>query len=187
MKLRTIIFALIALSFVASIFAEERPAVMKQSEVKGSGTYGAETLETLSGFGLVKLNGTSITNQLDMKGSLISQNAEIGTLNVMGEANLTGTTVKNNSLVEGSLQAVRSKFLGNVILSSQKAVFTATQLDSITVKKDMGFKGKQIIELKQGSIINGSVHFESGKGEVILFPGCQVLGPVTGGKVIKKS
>jgi hypothetical protein len=29
--------------------------------------------------------------------------------------------------------------------------------------------------------------FESGKGEVLVYPGSQVLGQVTGGKIIKKS
>jgi hypothetical protein len=149
--------------------------------------YGAVNLESLKTTGLIKLSGTSIENGLQLVGSLICQNGEIGSLDIMGEANLTGTQIKQASIVLGSLQATRSTFQKPLTLLSQKALFTASTLESITVRKDDSFKGKQILELRQGSIVNGPIHFESGKGEVIVYPGCQVLGPVTGGKVVKKS
>lgn len=148
--------------------------------------YGAETLKSVQRTGLVKLSGTKIEEQLQLNGSLISQNAEIGSLNIMGEANLTGTTIKESSTVMGSLQATRSTFTKALTLLSQKSLFTSSTLDTITILKDNGFKGKQIIELRQGTIVNGAIHFESGKGEVILSPGCQVLGTVTGGKIVRK-
>ncbi len=178
-KLRTLIIGLIALSFIATLFAET-------TKVQGSTQYGAVALDALDGTGLIKLNGTTVA-KIHLTGSLISQNAEIGSLDIMGEANLTGTTVKNGGSIMGSLQAVRSTFQDSITLLSQKAVFTASRLEGITVRQDGGYKGKQIIELKQGTQINGPIHFESGKGEVILFPGCQVLGTVTGGKIVKKS
>lgn len=184
MKFKTVILALVALSFAVSLFAEETP---KAQQIAGAGQYGAITLESIEGSGLVKLNGTSVLNNLHLTGSLVSQNATIGTLDIMGEANLTETTVKNGGSIMGSLQAVRSIFLQNIKILSQKAVFTGCRLEGITVQQDRSFKGKQIVELKQGTIINGPVHFESGKGEVIIFPGCQVIGLVTGGKIVKKS
>lgn len=179
MKFRTLIFALIGLSFIATLFAAE-------PKIGGSGNYGSETVESIQGTGLVRLNGTSITNEVQVNGSLIAQNAHIGTLDIMGEANLTGTIVKNGGTIMGSLQAIRSTFEQSITILAQKAVFTASRLEGITVQQDSGFKGKQVIELKQGSVINGAVHFESGKGEVLLYPGCKILGQVTGGKIVKK-
>lgn len=185
MKFRTVVLALVAFCFVASLFAEE--AAAPKTQIAGAGQYGAVTLDAIEGSGLVKLNGTSVLNNLHLTGSLVAQNAVIGSLDIMGEANLTETTVKNGGSIMGSLQAVRSIFLENIKILSQKAVFTSCRLEGITVQQDRSFKGKQIVELKQGTIINGPVHFESGKGEVIVFPGCQVLGVVTGGKIVKKS
>lgn len=156
-------------------------------QLPGLGNYGSETFDSLKGTGIVKLHGTSITNTLQVTGSLISQDAKIGTIDVSGEANLTNTTVKNGGTIIGSLQAVRSTFEKAITILTQKAVFTHTQLEGITVQKDAGFKGKQVIELKQNSVVHGPIHFESGKGEVILYPGCQALGPITGGKLVKKS
>jgi hypothetical protein len=180
-KLKPFIIALIGLSFIASLFAAE------PVRANGLGNYGVETLESIQGSGLVKLNGTSVTNTVQVMGSLITQNAHIGTLDVMGEANLTGTTVKHGGSIMGSIQAIRTTFEDSITILCQRSIFTASRLQGITVQQDSGFKGKQVIELKQGTTVSGPIHFESGKGEVIVNLGCKVLGPVTGGKVIKKN
>ncbi len=179
MKFRTIMFALIAVSFLATLFAEP-------TKVTGVNQYEAITLDKIDGTGLIKLNGTTVTS-VHLIGSLLSKDAEIGTIDIIGEANFKNCTIKDGGTILGSLQAVRTKFLNSITILSQKAVFTDSRLEGITVQKDTGYKGKQVIELRQGTLINGPVHFESGKGEIIVFPGCQVLGPVTGGKVIKKN
>ncbi|HSX11733.1 MAG TPA: hypothetical protein VLF94_08470 [Chlamydiales bacterium] len=171
MKLRALAFSLIT-----TLFAAE----------PHSGNYGAEVVDSVQTTGLVRLNGTSVANAVQVTGSLITLNAHIGTLDITGEANLTGTIVKNSSTIMGSLQTIRSTFEQSITILTQKAVFTASHLEGITVQQDSGFKGKQVLELKQGSVIHGPVHFESGKGEIVLYPGCKVLGPITGGKIVKK-
>ncbi|PIS02305.1 MAG: hypothetical protein COT85_05940 [Chlamydiae bacterium CG10_big_fil_rev_8_21_14_0_10_42_34] len=178
MRLKSLVFGLIALSLIVSAFAET-------TKVTGANQYGEVTLDTLDGVGLIKLNATTVET-INLTGSLITQDAQIGTLNVIGEANLKGTTIQNAGSVMGSLQATRSTFQNTLTILSQKALFTTSTLEAITVKRDSGYKGKQILELRHHTIINGPIHFESGKGEVIVHPTCQVLGEVTGGKVIKK-
>ncbi len=186
MKFRTLIFSLIALSFLATLFADPAiPPANPPQKISGANQYDAVTLDVIDGTGLVKLNGTTVSN-IHLTGSLITQNAHIGTLNIIGEANLKNTVVEQGGSVLGSLQATHSTFRNAITILSQKAVFTGSRLEGITVQKDSGFKGKQVLELRQGTLINGPIHFESGKGEVLIFPGCQVLGPVTGGKVVKK-
>jgi hypothetical protein len=193
MRLRTVVFALILLSFAATFLmaAEEdktgQTPPQTSAQVSGIHSYGVVTLDTIQGAGLVKLNGTSVQNALQLTGSLIANNAEIGSIEVSGEANLTDTTIHKGGFITGSLRAVRSSCQQPLILLTQKAVFTASRFDSLTFRQDSAFKGKQTLELKQGTIINGSVVFEGGKGEIILFPGSQVLGPITGGKIIRKS
>lgn len=181
MKWRTLIFSLVALSFLATLFADETPA----KSTLGRNNFGAEVLESFTGGGLIKLHGTTVQNNLHIDGSLIAENATIHSLSVMGEANLTRSTIDEASVI-GSLQAVHSTFTKNLTVQSQKMVFTACQLQGITVLKNAGFKGKQVIELRQGTLVHGPIRFESGKGEVILHPGSQALGPIDGGKTIKK-
>lgn len=179
MKWRTLIFGLIAVSFMASLLAEPTKAV-------GGAIFGKEPHDSIEGTGLIKLNGTTVFGDVHLVGSLISQNGEIGSLDVSGEVNLTETTIKHGGMVMGSFQATRSKIQEPITILSQKAVFTNSKISGITVKQDSAFKGKQIVELRLGTIVDGPIHFESGKGEVLLYPGSLVLGVVSGGKIIKK-
>jgi hypothetical protein len=105
---------------------------------------------------------------------------------VIGEANLTDTEIEKGGTVLGSMQAVRSTFNQHLTLLTQKAVFTSCKIHSLSIQKDQAFKGKQILELKQGTIVSGPIVFEGGKGEIILYPGSQILGSVTGAKVTRK-
>lgn len=143
-------------------------------------------LESLEGTGLLKLNGTSVAKEIHLTGSLICQNGEIGSLDIIGEANLTETKILHASTIMGSFQATRCQMEEPLTLLTQRAVFTGVKLTGIEVKRDSAYKGKQIIELRQKTLVDGPIHFESGKGEVLLYTGSQVLGPITGGKIIKK-
>lgn len=149
--------------------------------------YGKETIETVNGIGQIQLNGTKVTEHLSIQGSLISNNAEIHHLTVMGEANLRDTTVHEIGEFMGYLQAHKTTFTHNIQLTSQKAIFTASKIKGITFKGDGSYKGKQFLELKQGTIVDGPVTFEGGKGEIYLYSGSKILGPITGGKKIYKN
>lgn len=163
-----------------SLFAAEgKPPSRPQS-------YEAVTLDSIEGIGLAKLNGTSVLNGLQITGSLISKNATIGFLDIVGDAKINHTNINQESKVTGSLQASHSTFKKPLTLLTQKATFTASRLARIIVQQDLSFKGKQLLELKEKTLVEDGIHFESGKGEVILHSGSQVLGPVTGGKIIKK-
>jgi len=176
MKIRTLVFSLITLSFLGSLFAVE----------PGSNSYGKAILDSLQRSGLVKLNGTSIKEKLQVSGSMIANDADIGFLDIMGDANLSDTVVHQDSTIMGSFQASRSQFEKPITLLSHRALFTACKIDSIIIQKDLACKVKQVIELKQKTIVSGSIHFESGKGEVILAPGSKINGTVTGGKIIQR-
>ncbi len=177
---KKMLFLLLAASFFVGLFAETTKA-------DGGANFGKVTLEAIDGTGLIKLNGTTVENDVHVVGSLIANNGKIGSLNVVGEANLTEVTVAGGGAVMGSFQAVHSTIEKPITLLSQRAVITNSKLAGITVKQDSAFKGKQVIELRRGTLVDGPIHFESGKGEVLLYPGSQVLGPITGGKVIKKN
>lgn len=167
------------MSLALSLFADPVKA-------PAGSNFGKETIEAIDGAGLIKLNGTTVDKEVHVIGSLIAQNGHIGSIDVIGEVNLTGTTIKQGGYIMGSFQATRSKIQEHLTILSQKAVLTNSQLSNLTIKKDGAYKGKQTVELRGGTIVDGAIHFESGKGEVLIFPGSQVLGPVTGGQVIKK-
>jgi hypothetical protein len=187
MKFRTLVLTLLTVVFISSLFAAEEKAPPKQLQTIGANSYGAETLESLTTVGLVKLNRTLITHELNVNGSLIAQGATIGSVEVIGEANLTDTIIQNGGTILGYLQTHHATVNMPLIINGQKASLTSSKLVGITVRTMDAFKGTQIIELRQKTIVDGPITFESGKGEVHLYSGSQVLGPVSGGKVIKKN
>lgn len=171
----------------APLKSETAPSVAPVQTLEGMNSLGAQTVEQITSSGLLKLNGTKVTQMLRVSGSLLTQSARLHTVEVYGEANLSQTTVEQPSTIIGYLRAQNSQFLAPLTLGAQKAVFTSCKIASLTVRKEDAFKGKQIIELKQNSLIEGDVVFESGRGEVHLYPGTQLLGTVQGGKAIKKN
>lgn len=168
-----------------SLFAEDS-SLSRHEKPMGAGSYGAEILDSIDGQGLVKLQGTSVKDVL-MNGSFLSKDAKVGSLNIQGEANLRDTVVSGETSIIGSLKTHSSTFEKPIAICTKKALFTHSKLDSITVRKEPSYKGKQIIEIKQGTIVSGPIHFESGKGEVHIDPSSRIEGKVTGGKVIRKS
>jgi len=172
-------FILLSLT-LSSLFAIEP----ELNRLSGGGSVGKETIELLNCTGVLKLNGTTI-HHLSVAGSLVTTSATLGALSVRGEANIRGSKITEPCTIYGYLRAQDTTFEAPLTLGAHKAVFTASKLTSITIQKEEGFKAKQIIELKQGTIVDGPIHFESGKGEVHSY-GAKILGPITGGKLIKK-
>ena len=175
--------------FAASLFANspaqtEDPSIHK---IIGGGSLGEKTYETVDCEGILKLNGSTIKKNLQVNGSLIATFANIQALDASGEVNLRSSIVSEESSIHGYLRAQSTSFKAPLTLNGRKAVFTNSKLSSITVKEEHGFKAKQVIELKQNSIVDGSIKFNSGKGEVHIYPGCKITGTVTGGKIIKKN
>ena len=158
----------------------------KPTQVQGTTQYGDVTVEAIEGSGIVKLRGTKV-GRIQLTGNLLADDADIGTFDITGAANLTDTKVANPSKMMGYLQAKNCTFEDELTILNQKATFTNTKLDKITVEKDAAFRGKQLIELKQNSLANGLIRFEGGNGEVVVYPGSQVLDAVRGGKVVKSS
>lgn len=161
-------------------------AAPKQVQSMGAGSFGNETIDSIDTMGLAKLKGTTVLHLVQVSGSLISQDATLGSVSVMGEAHFTNTIIQNGGSILGYVQAHNSTFDGPLFIRGQKSVFVSTKLKGITVQPLDAFKGKQIIELRQKTIVDGPITFESGRGEIYLYPGAQVIGTVQGGKIVKK-
>ncbi|MBI3508938.1 MAG: hypothetical protein HY069_04830 [Chlamydiia bacterium] len=178
--------------FAAAVSQPQQPQQKGQKaaplpiEQAGSGTYGAVRIESIDAIGIVKLNGTHVMQAVQLQGSLIANDAQIDSFHVVGDANVSHCTVKKPSDVTGYIQAQKTLFQGDMLLTLQRAVFTHSTLQGVTIRPNPGFKSKQVLELRQHTVVQGPIVFESGNGEVHLFSGSKVLGGVTGGKVLQK-
>lgn len=153
----------------------------------GLSNFGAETYETIDVSGLARLNGTTVRTLTQIRGSLLAQYARLSSLEVNGEANLNHTVISGPATVVGTLRTQNTTISGPLTLDTQKAYLTSTKLQSITVRKDASLKGKQVLELRQGTQVHGPIIFESGRGEVYLDPSSKLHGSITGGRAIKKN
>jgi hypothetical protein len=156
-------------------------------ELATGGAFGATTFDNITSSGLLKLNGTTVKSKLHVNGSLLTQAAHLGEVEVSGEANFKNSVIAQAIQVIGSLRAEKTTFKGPITLTGFKASFFGSKLDSLKILKEANFKGHQVIELKQKTIVDGSIVFEAGGGEVHCYPGSYVVGSITGGKLIKKN
>ena len=99
---------------------------------------------------------------------------------------MINTVIEESIHIIGPLRAVGSEFRHPLVLLSQKAVLSACKLTEIIVQRDGAFKGKQFLELKEGTSVDGPITFEGGRGEVLLYQGSKVHGPISGGKLIRR-
>jgi hypothetical protein len=153
----------------------------------GSDSYGEVTLESLEVLGSIKLNGTTVSKRLLVTGHLIANSAHLHEIEAEGDVKLKDSNLEAQVCVSGSLQACGSEFCQPLIFTGQKALFSKCKLSGITVRRDAAFKAKQILELKDRTIVDGPVVFEGGNGEVLLYAGSKIHGSVTGGKVTYKN
>ncbi len=153
----------------------------------GSDSYGEISLESLELLGSIKLNGTTVSKLLKVTGNLVANSAHLHEIEAEGDVKLNDTLLEAQVLITGSLQASDSDFRQSLIFVGQKARFTKCKLIGITVRRDAAFKARQVIELKNSTIIEGPVIFEGGNGEVLLYPGSKIHGSVTGGKIVYKN
>jgi len=153
----------------------------------GSDSYGEVEVESLDVLGTLKLNGTTVSKQLKITGNLVANSAHLPQVDAEGNVQCTDTVLQQQTSITGSLQAHRSEFCQPLFFTGQKALFSSCKLSGITVQRDNAFKGKQVVELKAGSCVDGPIVFQGGGGEVHLYPGSKVSGTVTGGKIIHKN
>ncbi len=168
----------------------------------GKTYFGNETIKNIHACGKVVLDATQVTESLNVNGDLQANDAQIANMAVNGKSDLRNCSVKEmkinghihldncsierESLVNGFLVAVHTTFSEKLTASSPKLIFEDCQLDSIHMKKDSEENKTQVIELKKGTKVDGSITFESVKGEVILSSDSVVTGKIIGGKIIRQ-
>ena len=149
--------------------------------------YGNETYDSLQVNGSAKLNGTIVTQLLQVNGSLVASNAKIGELHVNGQAALDKCTVSKKSMVSGTLSASFTTFDQELTLASDNSAFETCTLSSIRVMKSKD-NISQTVLLGGSTKVTGLITFESGNGQVVAGPDCQITqASVVGGKLQKSS
>lgn len=105
----------------------------------------------------------------------------------MGGVQLTNCSIAYSTHINGSLNAQNTQFQGEISIASQKVVLKKCIVNSLLVREVAGFKGTQIVDLRDGTNVLGTIIFSGGKGEVWL-TNESTINPnaVSGAEVIQK-
>ena len=179
--------AFTACFFNFQLYGKDRMATgIRKGSSHGNLIYGSETVRKVQNNGFVALNGTTVTERLQVNGRLKAEGAQITAMQVNGQTTLDKCSVSQKSTICGSLIAKLSQFSDTLSVSSEKVMFNSCTLNDLHIIQVGGYQGTQVIELRGKTKVNGSITFEAGNGEVIIDPGCEIVGSVIGGKIRKQ-
>lgn len=147
--------------------------------------HGKEKLDKLHANGRVNLEGTQIVGLAEVNGSLYTKEAEIGSLSAGGHAYLYDTKIHGNADISGFFSADKTTFGGNLIVKAHRITLKGCTTGPIYIKDVIWPFDRQVVELLDGSVCNGNITFESGKGHVIVKDGSVLKGKVVDGHVEK--
>lgn len=152
----------------------------------GYQSYGKETVKSIHANGFVSLEGTKVEGMVQVNGSLEADESAMESLEVNGQVGLKNSLIRGTSIINGALIADNTKFQKELSVASQKILLRTCSVDSLRVREVVGFDGVQVIDLRSGTKITGSIVVESGNGEIWLSSNSEVSGPISGAKVFKK-
>lgn len=174
---------LIAMLFLTGSVASTNASVC--NIVPGSVTCGHGTVDSLSGNGMVTVNGTTVSSSTLVNGLLNADDASFFSLDVNGSAKLTQCTINDTASIKGSLTASSTKFEKTLEIYSSETRFINSK-----VSNDLHLghtdSRKQVVYLDNFSEISGDIIFDDGEGEVILRGQSKIGGKVIGGHIISK-
>jgi hypothetical protein len=153
--------------------------------VPGSVTCGHGTVNSLSGNGIVTVNGTTVLGATVVNGLLNAEDANFLSLDVNGSVKLVQCTINDESSIKGSLTAASTKFEKTLKVYSSETHFINSKVSSDLHLGHTDFK-KQVVYLDNFSEVSGDIIFDDGDGEVILRGQSKIGGKVIGGHTTLK-
>lgn len=122
---------------------------------------------------------------VSVSGSVYLHNSNVhGDFCVCGKAKLCKTTVEGNVCMRGILEAYDSKFDKPIQIASTYIELNNTEACAIIVQ-DNGCSpcDLQVLKLNRGSVINGGIVFQSGRGRILMDRTSSIHGTVQGGVI----
>lgn len=153
--------------------------------VPGSVTCGHGTVDSLSGNGMVTVNGTIVSGATVVNGLLNADDANFYSLDINGSAKLTQCTINDVASIKGSLTASSTKFEKTLDIYSSETRFINSKVNN-DLHLGHTDSRKQVIYLDNFSEVVGDIVFDDGEGKVILRGQSKIGGKVVGGYVVSK-
>lgn len=151
----------------------------------GSVTCGKGTVSSLSGNGMVTVNGTTVEGATNINGMLNAEDSNFSSLNVNGSTTLFQCTVNQDIEIKGALKASSTKFEKSIDIFSNSIRFINSKVSNNLQIRHTQNKNQEVF-LDNNSEVGGDIVFEDGQGKVYVRGGSKIGGKVIGGEVVTK-
>jgi hypothetical protein len=183
---KILILTLLSAFACISILAAREP-LKNATCLYGYHTYIKETLNSIQADGTAILEGTQVRGLTRINGILKAKASTLHALQVNGQAELNNCLITNGTSINGFLDADKTEFQQGLSIASQKVILRGSTADSLTIREVKGFTGKQVVYLRNGTVITGPIVFESGNGELWVSLSSKISEDlVSGGQIYRK-
>lgn len=146
--------------------------------------YRKEIVSSTEYNGYVEMEKTKVLGILQVNGGLKANDSLIKTLLVNGQVDLNNCVIVGATSINGFLNARKTTFEKELSIASEKIVLNMCSVNSLTVQKVNGYTGTQVIDLRGGTNITGTIAVVSGKGEIWVTSGSDILSSQVSGAQI---
>lgn len=156
-----------------------------------SGPYGPMSCSggitpSISANGPVTITDTIVEQGVQVNGVLTAEKAVFGSLTVNGKVTFHRVLVKGTSAITGDLNAHKSNFQDTLTISTNTVHLAACHTADIIIDNSGdGIVSPQVLELADGTVVDGNVTFKADDGIVKMGPHSKITGKVIGGKVVQ--
>lgn len=144
--------------------------------------YGKENIPHVYANGTVFLNGTHIEQTLKANGDVEAIQAQIASLFVNGHIRLRNCVIHDKSFINGSLEAENCLLEEKLSIATDLIILKNCETNSITIRPSK-LNRPQILDMRENTVVNGSIVFESGQGQVWTSKNSEVTGYIKGAKI----
>jgi cytoskeletal protein CcmA (bactofilin family) len=116
----------------------------------------------------------------------IYQSEVLGDLFVGKELVASEVHFAEDVTVEGNVTAQNSTFEGTLTATADIVCLSHTQAKSIRIKDCGPYWDKQIVRLRQESVVEGDIIFESGRGRLLMDDCSRFKGTLSGGQFLEQ-
>lgn len=147
---------------------------------------GKETKQNYTGSGIIYFKETRLKGKAELSGYVVASKLEADAALFTGQVLLSQTTFHENVTLYGTLEAKKTTFQQKLTLTTSSAEFKECHIQAISAYPLPGTAKIAKIELSKGTIVEGSIRFEDGDGEVIISADSQVKGNILATKITRK-
>jgi hypothetical protein len=152
--------------FACTNYVGAREPLKNATCIYGYHNYVNESLHSIEANGTAIMEETEVAGLVQVNGFLKAEESTMHSLKVNGQTELHNCLITNSTTINGLLDAEKTQFQNGLSIASQKIILRGCTVDSLTIRKLKEYAGKQVVYLRSGTVVTGTIIFESGKGEL---------------------